>query len=127
MGLDEQNSKIIIYSLLAALYCLQKKDIAHCDLKLENILVSFDQIPSVLRSSKNGDKLFLNGSNEKINANGDQELNSELGSTSDTSEVTVNEKPIIKIIDFGLAQTVKEEIIIQKGSEPYLVISYLIF
>jgi serine/threonine protein kinase len=96
MGLNEQDAKHIIYSLLCALYYLKSHNIAHCDLKLENILASFD-----------------------------------ITSPSSTNvEATLTEsdyrKPRIKLIDFGLAQVVTEDVIIQKGSEPYLVMFKLI-
>ncbi|KAI8916074.1 kinase-like domain-containing protein [Gorgonomyces haynaldii] len=42
LGIHEENAKIIILGILKALYYLHKKGIAHCDLKLENILCQPD-------------------------------------------------------------------------------------
>jgi serine/threonine protein kinase len=89
MGIIEQDAKNIIYSLLCALYYLKSHNIAHCDLKLENILASFE-----CQSSSSSEKTLTDSHYQN---------------------------PRIKLIDFGLAQVVTEDVIIQKGSEPYLV------
>jgi serine/threonine protein kinase len=44
MGIGELTVKYIIRDLLTCLHYLQKKGIAHCDLKLENILVATDTL-----------------------------------------------------------------------------------
>lgn len=42
MGVREDSAKYIIHALLCSLFYLEDRGVAHCDLKLENVMVAFE-------------------------------------------------------------------------------------